>query len=124
MRAPLEGIGAVAYNGFLYVLGGYQGHFESRNEVQFARIREDGTLGSWASTTPFDGPRYDHGVVANDGFLYVLGGHGAESSNLSDVQYAPIRPDGTLGAWAQTTPFENGPAVTGAPALRVATSIG
>jgi N-acetylneuraminic acid mutarotase len=96
---------SVAYNGYLYVLGG-------RNSVWFddvwlSKIGADGTLGPWSSTSAFNVVRDAHASVACNGHLYVLGGWGGGVSR-NDVQVAKINADGTLGAWAPTTPFANG----------------
>jgi N-acetylneuraminic acid mutarotase len=94
---------SLAYNGFLYVIGGYDGT-NPLNDVQVAPINADGTIGTWTATTPFTTGRYAHASVAYDGNLYVIGGN-AISTTLNDVQFAPINADGTLGSWTTTTSF-------------------
>ncbi|HRY97206.1 MAG TPA: hypothetical protein P5147_27340, partial [Myxococcota bacterium] len=91
-----------AYNGYLYVLGGNDG--TSRlNEVLFAPINANGTVGAWTATTSFTTARGGHTTVVYNGYLYVLGGH--TGSYRSDVQVAPINANGTVGAWTATTSF-------------------
>ncbi|PWT92924.1 MAG: hypothetical protein C5B54_02695, partial [Acidobacteria bacterium] len=91
---------SVAYNGYLYVIGGGEnGGF--LNDVQYASINSDGTLGSWNITTSFSTARYGHTSVAYNGFLYVIGGY--DGSPLNDVQYTQINANGTLGTWNTTT---------------------
>jgi N-acetylneuraminic acid mutarotase len=92
---------SVAYNGYLYVLGGSNGSL--RNDVQYAPINSNGTIGSWTATNSFTTARNYHTAVAYNGYLYVLGGEGG--SFLNDVQYAPINSNGTIGTWAYTTSF-------------------
>ncbi len=92
---------SVAYNGYLYVLGGYSGN-AYLNDVQYAPINANGTVGAWAATTSFPNSRYAHTSIVYNGYLYVMGGHNG-STYLNDVQYAPINANGTVGAWAATT---------------------
>jgi MYXO-CTERM domain-containing protein len=93
---------SVAYNGFLYVIGGESP--ASHNDVLFAPITL-GAVGAFTATTSFTTPRYYHASVAYNGYLYVIGGADGLGSVLSDVQFAPIHADGTLGTFSQTTPI-------------------
>lgn len=92
---------SVVYNGYLYILGGFAGGTTYFNDVQFAPINADGTVGAWATTTSFTTGRYGHTSVTYDGFLYVIGGY--SGVYMSDVQFARIHADGTVGTWAFTT---------------------
>ncbi len=92
---------SLAYNGYLYVIGGFNP--PALSDVQVAPLNADGTVGAWTTTTAFPTARYGHASVAYNGFLYVLGGYG--STYLSDVRVARINSNGTLGAWAATTSF-------------------
>ncbi len=98
----------VAYNGYLYVLGGTADDVTRFNDVQFAPINADGSLGAWQSTTSFNTGRRSHASVAYNGYLYVLGGAPTGGGVLNDVQYAPINADGSLGAWQYATSFSPG----------------
>ncbi|MBS1149601.1 MAG: hypothetical protein H6Q89_1299, partial [Myxococcaceae bacterium] len=80
----------VAYNGNLYVLGGYGAGASYRNDVQVAPINANGTVGTWRATTSFTAPRGNHATVANNARLYVIGG--GDGTFRSDVQVAPILP--------------------------------
>ena len=101
----------VAVNGYLYVIGGCNAYnlaactnaTNYMNDVQYAKINANGTIGSWAYTTSFTNARYFHGSVAANGYLYIIGGIGATSGNVvADVQYAPINANGTIGDWTPT----------------------
>ncbi len=106
----------VAYNGYLYVLGGYSGTY--RNDVQYAAINTNGSVGTWAPATSFSVPRYGLKAVAYNGYMYVMGGYHGTSDTLcstvtsffcSDVQYTPISSTGALGAsWATSGNFSVG----------------
>ncbi len=104
----------VAYNGYMYVLGGHNGAGTWYNDVLYAPINSDGSLGSWSSTTSFSGVRSAHGAVAVNGYMYITGGeYNWFSNNQSDTQYAPIKADGTLGSWTATTALPAGRANMG-----------
>ncbi|MGQ0508365.1 MAG: Kelch repeat-containing protein [Myxococcaceae bacterium] len=90
---------SVAYNGFIYNIGGTGALAASR----YARINADGTLGAWTNMTALGVNRFAHWIVAYNNFLYVLGGY--DSTFRNTVYYAPINADGSIGAWATTTPF-------------------
>ncbi|HET9850234.1 MAG TPA: hypothetical protein VFP35_01235 [Candidatus Saccharimonadales bacterium] len=119
---------SVAYNGYLYILGGYPGTNGNDcsslcNGVQYAPINANGTVGAWHYThnstddgttfvAGFIQPRRGHTTVAYNGYLYVIGGSsGATAGNdcasannnyCNGVQYAPINANGTVGAWHYT----------------------
>jgi N-acetylneuraminic acid mutarotase len=96
---------AVAYGGYVYVLGGQSGGSEL-NDVQYAKIGDDGSLGSWSSANNFPTARSNFAAVADRGYLYVLGGSGDSGTLHDDVQYARINlAGGTLGSWQATQSF-------------------
>ncbi|MBI3097766.1 MAG: hypothetical protein HYY93_05885, partial [Planctomycetes bacterium] len=100
---PREGHTSVVYNGYLYVIGG-NGGSGVLNDVQYASINPDGSVGAWATaTTTFATPRIFHTSVVYNGFLYVIGGSDGVGVILNDVQYAAINSDGSVGAWATAT---------------------
>jgi N-acetylneuraminic acid mutarotase len=96
---------SVAYGGYLYVIGGYSGS-GLLNDVQFAPMNSDGTVGAWSGTASFATARYLHTSVAYGGYLYVMGGCYTVSDFLNDVQFAPISATGTVGAWSATTSLD------------------
>jgi N-acetylneuraminic acid mutarotase len=96
---------AVAYNGYMYVMGGWSGSL--RSDVQYAPINANGTIGSWAATTSFPTARWGHTSFTYNGYMYVMGGTD-DAVYLNDVQYAPINANGTIGSWAATTSFTTG----------------
>jgi hypothetical protein len=100
---------SVAYQGYLYVIGGQAFDGNTRySDVQYAPINSDGSLGMWRNATPLDIGRRSHTSVVHNGFLYVIGGTPSGGGMLDRVQYAQINADGSLGPWKITTPFETG----------------
>jgi hypothetical protein len=108
LNIPRQGHISVAYNGYLYVIGGTTDDVTRYNLVQFAPINADGSLGTWQTTTPFMNGRRGHTSVAYNGNLYVMGGTPSGGGLLNDVQFAPIHADGSIGAWQFTVPFNYG----------------
>ncbi len=72
--AARYGHSTVAYNGYLYVIGGFDGTTYYAT-VQYAPILADGTVGAWTATTSFATARYTHTSVVYNGYLYVIGGN-------------------------------------------------
>lgn len=105
-----EGGSAVTYNGYLYYLGGIYSTGPS-NLSQYAPLNADGTIGTWATTTPVPEPVPGGGLIfpaaiAHNGYMYIAGGASGGTFTLTDeVWYAPINADGTLGTWIQTTSY-------------------
>lgn len=99
-------LAAVAYNGYLYVMGGYNGNTDTYySDVQYVPINNDCTLGTWASTTSFDTAGNARGGISaavHNGYMYVTGGKRG-STDFATVRYAPINSNGTVGSWSSTT---------------------
>jgi hypothetical protein len=105
LPAARRAMGSFAYNGYLYVLGGLVGA-SAASTVYYAPIDSStGAVGSWTSTTAFSTARDTFQAVAYNGYAYIAGGEDAVGTLLSDVQYAPINSDGTLGSWTSTNSF-------------------
>lgn len=102
----------VAYNGFLYNMGGTNGAGTQYNTTYYAAINANGTIGTWTPTNAFTTARDSMGVVAYNGFMYIAGGVSG-TTKLSNVQYASINSDGTLGTWRVTSGFTTGVASPG-----------
>ena len=102
--AVLSSHAAIVSNGFIYVMGGKNGGTSFTSTVQYAPINATGSLGVWATTTPFSTNLISHAAVASNGFIYVMGGE-ANSIRTSTVQYAPINANGSLGSWTTIAPI-------------------
>ena len=105
--------GSAVYNGYLYATGGITspstggtcggGSSTVTAAVQYAPLQGDGSIGTWATTTSFTTARTGHQTVAYNNFLYVISGTVNFSGGQTDVQYAPINSDGTVGSWTAST---------------------
>ena len=98
--------GSCAYNGYLFVFGGW-GSGSYHSTVWSAEIEQDGSIGTWSSTTNMPAPRSCISSAAYNGYLYIVGGYNG-SSDYTTVWYAQIDSLGALGPWDSTT---NMPAV-------------
>lgn len=95
---------AAAWNGWLYLTGGWNGA-SLTNAVHAARVNADGSLGAWQPLTALPEGVYTHAAVSN-GVLYVLGGVVNGGTEIqSAVLGAPIAADGSIGAWGEESPL-------------------
>ena len=97
---PLYQPSALAYNGYLYTIGGAQLIIGTTSTVQFAKINADGTLGSWIATTPELSPHVTDYIpaAAANGYVYFW----TDISPDTGAYYAKINSDGTIGNWTST----------------------
>ena len=107
LPVPASGLRVTAHGGHLYAVGGIVGGGIS-NQVYYAPISTDGTLGAWQQTAALKDARAyfgmarfgDLGGAALGGRIYVAGG--AADGNfgaLSSVEYTKIKSDGSLAPW-------------------------
>lgn len=95
--------GAVASNGYLYVLGGPFSTTPTTN-VYYAAI-SNGQIGSWTATTPLPLALSAFFTVVSNGFLFIIGGVTPSTIGLSTVYYAPLLANGAIGAWRAGPPL-------------------
>jgi hypothetical protein len=95
------GHASVAYNGYVYSIGGGTEGASPVTDVLVAPVRADGALGDWTPTTALPSARMWHSCIAYNGFLYAMGGYDGNGP-MTDVVVSPINADGTLGDWSAT----------------------
>jgi hypothetical protein len=98
------GQGTIAYNGYMYVLGGFNSSISAQGSVLYNKINADGTLGStWNTTTSFStGLANINGTTVANGYAYVVGGFDG-SSGTDYVRRAKLNADGTMSSWTNQT---------------------
>jgi N-acetylneuraminic acid mutarotase len=89
----------------IYIIGGQTTTGDVKKTVYFAEIHADGSLGPWAVTTPLPEERFGARAVTYGNWIYVVGGSRASGELIerSQVWYASVSADGTVGNWASTT---------------------
>ncbi len=109
-----QGLSLVAYNGFLYAMGGVDGSGNYESTVFIAKIGANGepqlwhpsggTPTYWYTATAMTNPRTQFGAVAYNNRMYIMGGLTTAGAVLSSntVEVADINPTGTMTAWTTT----------------------
>lgn len=116
LPSALRGFSLVAYNGYLYVIGGVDGSGNRVSTVYVAKLGANGepslwhpsggTAEYWYTGSSLSGPtaRSYMAAVAYNNRLYILGGSTVASPTGTDtMEYAAINPAGTLGTWTSGT---------------------
>ena len=96
---------SVVYNGYIYEIGGQNSGGTQQKTVYYAPIKANGSLGAWTSNTN-QLPEITESAtsVVYDGYIYVIGGNSSTGGgDTSNVYYAPINADGSVGAWAASS---------------------
>lgn len=90
-------LGAAVISGdYIYFSGGFNSTGYT-NKVYAAHIRSDGMLDPWFEVSPLPLSRIGHGMVEDNGYLYVLGG-----DHASQIYRATVNPgNGTISPWSQ-----------------------
>lgn len=99
---------AVALNGYLYVFGGKEddGAVSTYyDNVVFAPIQPDGTLGSWQETASLPIQMFAMEVQVLHSYIYLLGGIDAQTgSSVNTAYYAQPDPvSGQISGWTPTS---------------------
>ncbi len=106
----LDSMAVVAWDGWIYVLGGVDANLQVTHTIFVAHPDPTtGAIPAWIPLTwtlPY--PLYGHAAVADQGFLYVIGGvTQTNGSPLFEVWFAPLG-SGTLQApFTRTAPLDN-----------------
>ncbi|MEK7279199.1 MAG: hypothetical protein AAB090_00945 [Nitrospirota bacterium] len=105
MTTPRRGASAVVGDGYIYVIGGFNGVF--LQNVERAKIGDSGDLGPWELIEGLlTTNRYIHAVTAFEGKVYALGGHNREDGSAKfSAEWTKINSDGSLDAWHETPPL-------------------
>lgn len=77
-------------SGVVYSFGGNNGTSYTAN-VYYAPINSDGTIGAWQTTTQLPIAGFYQSGIANNGYMYSLGGY-TGGSYSSTIYYAPFCP--------------------------------
>ena len=102
-------LSSAVWNNRIYVTGGFNATPTYQTTVYVSpQLNSGGDISSnWTSTTGFNVARAGHTVIAYGNNLYILGGYDG-TNYLSDVQFAQIASNGTVGSWTYTTSLPYG----------------
>ncbi len=103
LPAVREKLSALAYNGYVYAMGGTNDLFTLQSNVYFGPITATGSISNWSSTTAMPGARAQQEGCITNNTMYVIGSNEPTSTVIS----APINSTGSLGAWSvvSTLPY-------------------
>jgi hypothetical protein len=119
LPVPTAAHGAAAYNGKMYVWGGWTTSYPTINACRYATINPDGTLGPWttsAITIPDNSVEYPgavqmdafgRGTLMHNGVLYIINGEwdaGTAVGNTNSCYYSVLTGAGDYSPWVMTTP--------------------
>lgn len=98
---PVTGATVVIIKNRVYVFSGLDGATNLQTtKSMYAAILADGTLGAWTlSPKPLAMGAIYSQVFKTKNRVYITGGVGIAGNGSTGVQYAPILPNGDLGAW-------------------------
>lgn len=105
MHSARRGGELYVHNGWIYAVGGFNGMF--LNDVERARIQEDGSLGEWIREQNWPANlRYISGYASKGDRLYVLGGHEPSAARaMYSVETTRVLDDGAVSEWKETSPM-------------------
>jgi N-acetylneuraminic acid mutarotase len=81
---PESYFGAIAANGMIFSIGGYNGSVTT-SSFYVAAVSGNGSLGSWSSGTSLPVPLYLFGVANNNSYIFLTGGQNNNGDNVSAV---------------------------------------
>jgi hypothetical protein len=94
---------SVVANGYVYVVGGEATADVAQSTIYYAKLKHDGTLEAWNTTSSIPAVRTKTHVVVDNGYLYVIGGYNG-TTDQTTVYYTRIKADGTLNSsWTTET---------------------
>ncbi|HEV2339954.1 MAG TPA: hypothetical protein VGT05_04330 [Patescibacteria group bacterium] len=88
---------AVVANGFLYVLGGFNG-VSASSSVYYAKLNSDGSTGAWLNANSMPTARSAGASLVADGYIYWLTGDDG-TNDQTTIYYAKLNSDGSVGTW-------------------------
>jgi len=110
----LHSSAAAAYDGKLYVCGGYVFLDNETEDTSAACSVFDPATGAWSSLPDMPTPRGDHRAVAAGGRIYAIGGYDVRSGDVLETVEAF---DPETGTWEQKEPLPRALSWTGAAVL-------
>lgn len=95
----VKGPACVAYSGYIYCVGGWNG---TSTSAAYSASLSSGVIGPWKVSTAYPTGIYGQSCVAYLGYVYCVGGW--SDLRTANVYSASIS-NGVIGAWSSTTLF-------------------
>ena len=114
LPTALRGLSLVAYNGYLYAIGGSNSSGTPQTTIYIAKLGANGepqlwhpsggTATYWYQDTALSNARSYFAAIAYNNRMYLYGGLTTTNTLLTTntVQYAGIQPNGTLTTWTSS----------------------
>jgi peptidase C39-like protein len=93
---------SVIFNNRIYFAGGIDNN-TTHNQIYFAPINSDGTIGTWTLAGALPKALSGFGMITNGNNLIIIGGEDVNTQDQSGVYTAPINSNGTIGTWITTS---------------------
>jgi len=104
---PIRTVTVIYYNGYVYSIGGRPtgegAGTHAIDNVYYAAVNPDGSIGSWTTTTFLPIKLALHGAYGYNNRIYVWGGWKEDYTTMNTCLYAPINPDGSIGTWVTSS---------------------
>ena len=105
---------SIVNNNYVYVIGGGVDYATKLDTVYYAHLNpDDGSVGSWFTTTILPIPILSAASIVNNDYVYVIGGSTNPDpdtgiSKLDTVYYAQLNTNGTIDSWnlSSISPFQ------------------
>ncbi len=93
----------IAYNGYLYCVGGYNASVVPSRQTFYAPVSSSG-INAWTQTTPYPTPIVAPACVQYGGYIYCVGGGNATSVQSGGVYFAQLSSSG-IGVWTKLSSY-------------------
>ncbi len=84
---------------YLYAIGGSFTEDLFQDNIYYAPILADGSIGDWDVTTPLSTGTRNHATVVHGDDVYIIGGEYSGGMLSADVHVSTFLPSGKLGPW-------------------------
>ncbi len=109
---PRYNLRSVAYNGYLYIIGGQDNASIPLSDLHHCPINSNGSIGTCTQVlSAFTTARSSHTSVVYGGYLYIIGGYD-NTSSYNDIQYIPTLTPTQVSHYERLINLGNGGTVT------------
>ena len=117
LSTAVYGAAAVAYQGYIYLIGGFVSGATTTNTVFYNMINSDGSLNAWiptSSANPITATALLSAVAYNNNITILGGGTGSSGSTIvNTVSYNSIQAAGYISSWnTEASPMPSGAGTT------------